>query len=164
MLEKVSKANYGVKYTARAYVLVEYADGTQAYVYSEFDEANHVRSMYDVASAAIVDNAAGYTDTQKTIIQKYIDGVIDLNGYLELQGRERNYTVSVSDIDANGDYLSPGFIDIHVHGGGNKSAMSESPEDIIAMAEAHLKYGTTSIVPTTLAAPIEQLKKVEADD
>ena len=31
-------------------------------------------------------------------------GVIDLNGYLELQGRERNYTVSVSDLDANGDY------------------------------------------------------------
>ena len=104
VLDKVSKSNYGVKYTARAYVLVEYADGTQAYVYGEFDEENHVRSMYDVASAAIVDTEADYTDTQKTIIQKYIDGVIDLNAYLELQGRERNYTVSISDIDANGDY------------------------------------------------------------
>ena len=38
--------------------------------------------------------------------------------------------------------------------------MSENYEDIIAMAEAHLKHGTTSIVPTTLAAPIDQLKKV----
>lgn len=63
-------------------------------------------------------------------------------------------------IDCGGLYLSPGFIDLHVHGGGNKSAMSESYEDIIAMAEAHLKFGTTSIVPTTLAAPVEQLKKV----
>ena len=63
-------------------------------------------------------------------------------------------------VDCEGLYLSPGFVDIHVHGGGNKSAMSENPDDIIAMAEAHLKYGTTSIVPTTLAAPIEQLKKV----
>ena len=62
--------------------------------------------------------------------------------------------------DCGGMYLSPGFIDAHVHGGGNKSAMSENPEDIIAMAEAHLKHGTTSIVPTTLAAPIDQLKKV----
>ena len=60
--------------------------------------------MYDVASAAIADEKAGYTDAQKTIIQKYIDGVIDLNSYLELQGRERNYTVSVSDVDANGYY------------------------------------------------------------
>lgn len=62
--------------------------------------------------------------------------------------------------DCKGFYLSPGFIDIHVHGGGGKSAMSENPDDIVKMAEAHLKYGTTSIVPTTLAAPIEQLKKV----
>lgn len=60
--------------------------------------------------------------------------------------------------DCKGLYLSPGFIDIHVHGGGNKSAMSENPADIIEMAEAHLKYGTTSIVPTTLTAPMKQLK------
>lgn len=63
-------------------------------------------------------------------------------------------------IDCQGDYLSPGFVDIHVHGGGGKSAMSEDYRDIIEMAEAHLKYGTTSIAPTTLAAPVEQLKKV----
>ncbi len=62
--------------------------------------------------------------------------------------------------DCEGLYLSPGFIDIHVHGGGQKSAMSENPEDIVKMAQAHLKYGTTSIVPTTLAAPISQLEKV----
>ncbi len=63
-------------------------------------------------------------------------------------------------VDCKGLHLAPGFIDIHVHGGGNKSAMSENPTDIIEMAEAHLKYGTTSIAPTTLAAPIGQLKKV----
>ncbi len=73
-----------------------------------------------------------------------------------------HYTENVDDnvIDANELYLSPGFIDIHVHGGGNKSAMSTNYNDIIEMAEAHLKYGTTSIVPTTLASPIEQLKNV----
>ena len=61
--------------------------------------------------------------------------------------------------DCKGLYLSPGFIDIHVHGGGNKSAMSTDYTDIVAMAEAHLKYGTTSIAPTTLAAPVSQLKE-----
>ena len=61
--------------------------------------------------------------------------------------------------DCKGLYLSPGFIDIHVHGGGNKSAMSTNYTDIVEMAEAHLKYGTTSIAPTTLAAPISQLKE-----
>ncbi len=62
-------------------------------------------------------------------------------------------------IDCKGLYLSAGFVDIHVHGGGNKSAMSKDFTDIVEMAEAHLKYGTTSIAPTTLAAPISQLKE-----
>ena len=72
------------------------------------------------------------------------------------------YDVTDSDtiIDAHSEYLSPGFIDLHVHGGGNKSAMSTNHQDIIDMAEAHLKHGTTSIVPTTLASPISQLKDV----
>ncbi len=71
------------------------------------------------------------------------------------------YEAKEADIvtDCGGLYLSPGFIDAHVHGGGNKSAMSENFKDIIEMAEAHLKSGTTSIVPTTLAAPVSQLKK-----
>ncbi len=73
-----------------------------------------------------------------------------------------NFEITDGDkvVDCEGLYLSPGFIDIHVHGGGQKSAMSENPEDIVEMAQAHLKYGTTSIVPTTLAAPISQLEKV----
>ncbi len=73
-----------------------------------------------------------------------------------------NFTPNDNDdvIDCKGFYLSPGFVDIHVHGGGNRSAMSEDYRHIIEMAQAHLKYGTTSIAPTTLAAPVEQLKKV----
>lgn len=62
-------------------------------------------------------------------------------------------------IDGNGQYLSPGFIDAHVHGGGGFSAMSKNKSDIIAMAEAHLKFGTTSIVPTTLASPLKKLSE-----
>ncbi len=62
-------------------------------------------------------------------------------------------------IDCKGKYLSPGFADIHVHGGGGYSAMG-STEDIIKMCTAHALRGTTSILPTTLAAPIEQLKNV----
>ena len=73
-----------------------------------------------------------------------------------------NYDTQATDTvtDCGGLYLAPGFIDAHVHGGGTKSAMSEDYTDIIKMAEAHLLHGTTSIVPTTLAAPIDQLKRV----
>ena len=60
-------------------------------------------------------------------------------------------------VDCGGLYLAPGFVDAHVHGGGGYSAMSSKPEDIIKMAKAHLAHGTTSIVPTTLAAPLSRL-------
>ena len=60
-------------------------------------------------------------------------------------------------IRAEGLYLSPGFVDIHVHGGGGFSAMSGQARDVIDMANAHALHGTTSILPTTLASPIPKL-------
>ena len=79
------------------------------------------------------------------------------NGKITEVGKAAREAENEEVIDGNGKYLSPGFIDLHVHGGGGYSAMG-SPEDIVKMATAHLNYGTTSILPTTLAAPIAQLK------
>ncbi len=62
-------------------------------------------------------------------------------------------------IDGGGKYLSAGFIDLHVHGGGGFSAMG-TKDDILNMAKSHAKYGTTSILPTALAAPLSQLSGV----
>ncbi|MBQ7689407.1 MAG: amidohydrolase family protein [Clostridia bacterium] len=61
-------------------------------------------------------------------------------------------------IDCCGMFLSPGFADIHVHGGGGHTAMG-TPEDIRNMCLAHAKHGVTSIVPTVLTAPIAQMRK-----
>lgn len=60
-------------------------------------------------------------------------------------------------IHGRGLYAAPGFIDIHVHGGGGYDTTDGVAQEIVAMAEAHAKYGTTSILPTTLAAPIPVL-------
>lgn len=65
-------------------------------------------------------------------------------------------------IDAAGSYLAPGFIDIHVHGGGGAGSMDGRPEDIVTMANAHAHFGTTTILPTTWAAPIsEQIAAID---
>lgn len=58
-------------------------------------------------------------------------------------------------IDAGGRTISPGFVDIHVHGGGGLGFMAEGPDGIGKICFAHSKYGTTSMVPTTMAAPID---------
>ena len=55
-------------------------------------------------------------------------------------------------IDCKGLYLSPGFIDIHTHGAGGHDFMDGTEEAIRAACKAHLKRGTTSIVPTTLTS------------
>lgn len=61
------------------------------------------------------------------------------------------------EIDAKGQYISPGFIDIHVHGGGGFDFMDGTEEAFLKIAELHAQYGTTSLVPTTLTAEKEDL-------
>ncbi len=57
-----------------------------------------------------------------------------------------------TEFDAGGQYVSPGFIDIHVHGGGGHDFMDGTEEAFLGIAELHARYGTTSMVPTTLTA------------
>jgi N-acetylglucosamine-6-phosphate deacetylase len=61
--------------------------------------------------------------------------------------------------DAKGKYISPGFVDIHVHGGGGGDATDGSKEAIYKMARAHAAGGTTSFLATTFTAGVEKLNK-----
>src|SRR5690606_20746512 len=61
------------------------------------------------------------------------------------------------EIDAQGKYVSPGFIDIHVHGGGGHDFMDGSEEAFLKIAETHARYGTTGLMPTTLTSELDEL-------
>ncbi len=60
------------------------------------------------------------------------------------------------EIDVQGKFLSPGFIDLHVHGGADCDFMDGNEEAVIAAANYHYQNGTTTICPTTLSASYEQ--------
>ncbi|MCE7044520.1 N-acetylglucosamine-6-phosphate deacetylase [Dyadobacter sp. CY312] len=66
-------------------------------------------------------------------------------------------TSDTVDIDAGGNYISPGFIDLHVHGGGGHDFMDGSVQAFLQIAETHARYGTTAMVPTTLTSEKEDL-------
>ena len=59
------------------------------------------------------------------------------------------------DINANELFLAPGFIDIHVHGGGGFDFMDESENAFLGVAATHARFGTTSMLATTLTADKE---------
>lgn len=52
-------------------------------------------------------------------------------------------------IDARGGFIAPGFIDIHVHGGGGADFMDGTPEAVRTVLATHARHGTTTLFATT---------------
>jgi len=93
--------------------------------------------------------------TPHTIIE---NGIILIAGKKIIAVSEKN--IEAEDaivIDAKGRYVSPGFIDIHVHGGGGHDFMDGSETAFLKIAELHARYGTTAMLPTTLTSSKEEL-------
>ena len=53
-------------------------------------------------------------------------------------------------IEGKDKFIVPGYIDIHVHGGGGSDVMDGDYEAINQIAIAHSHFGTTSFLPTTM--------------
>jgi N-acetylglucosamine-6-phosphate deacetylase len=58
-------------------------------------------------------------------------------------------------------YILPGFIDLHVHGGGGRDVM-DAGEAVHTMTRIHARHGTTSLLATTMTAPLEDLERALA--
>src|SRR5438270_894461 len=63
---------------------------------------------------------------------------------------------SLKMVDLAGGYLVPGFVDLHVHGGGGADFMDGSAAAFQTICQAHARHGTTSLLPTTTVARHEQ--------
>src|SRR5580693_4778749 len=63
-------------------------------------------------------------------------------------------------VDLEGNYLSPGFVDLHVHGAMGRDSMQATAKAFRAICDYHATGGTTSLLLTTATAPIKAIVRV----
>ncbi|BAJ30182.1 MULTISPECIES: N-acetylglucosamine-6-phosphate deacetylase [Kitasatospora] len=61
------------------------------------------------------------------------------------------------DLDLTGYTVVPGFVDLHVHGGGGASYASGIAEEALTAARAHLEHGTTTTMASTVTGEIDEV-------
>ena len=62
-------------------------------------------------------------------------------------------------VDVDGSYIMAGFVDLHVHGGGDSDFMDEDASAFPTIAKAHWAHGTTALCPTTMTCADSLLEK-----
>ena len=86
----------------------------------------------------------------------FVDGMLDLTD----KGRVDSVSgVAISEeaaMDSGRALILPGFIDLHVHGAGGADVM-EGGEAAARISEVHARHGTTSMLATTMTAPMVDL-------
>ncbi len=63
-------------------------------------------------------------------------------------------------IDAGGNYLAPGFIDLHVHGGGGDDFLSGGSRNLDRILKYLPRFGVTSLLPTIAASSSNQIREL----
>ena len=86
------------------------------------------------------------------------DGYVYLDGD-KITGISGKNSGADLELDYTGRYLAPGFIEMHTHGAGGFPFLTDDAKVVAEACEYHLKHGTTSILPTTLTAPIDVIEK-----
>ena len=59
--------------------------------------------------------------------------------------------------DLGGGYVLPGFVDLHMHGGGGAQVTTAEPEEIRRAVEFHRRHGTTRTLASLVTSPVDQM-------
>jgi N-acetylglucosamine-6-phosphate deacetylase len=84
---------------------------------------------------------------------------VDDGGRIAEVGPKQEAGTQSGDIDARGLLVLPGFIDMHVHGGGGADFMHGTVEAVQQVARTHARFGTTGLLATTITAGRENTDK-----
>ena len=79
--------------------------------------------------------------------------IVEKGRIKEIVNKEELSTATLTEaevIEGKDKFIVPGYIDMHVHGGGGSDVMDGDYEAINQIAIAHSHFGTTSFLPTTM--------------
>ena len=85
--------------------------------------------------------------------------VVVRDGRIEAVGVGLTPPVGARTFDLTGRTLAPGFIDIHVHGGGGFSLITEDPDEIRSYARWVVSRGVTGFLVTLVGAPLPHMQR-----
>ena len=91
-------------------------------------------------------------------IREGLDVIVHEGKITEL--REAGHVGKKDIVDLGGNYLAPGFVDLHVHGAKGRDTMEATAEAFRAICDYHASGGTTSLLLTTATAPTSAVVKV----
>ena len=88
-------------------------------------------------------------------IQDDLEVVVEEGKIAEVRPR-----TSADAVDLGGNYLAPGFVDLHIHGALGRDTMEASADAFRAICDYHASGGTTTLLLTTVTAPAEEIVDV----
>ena len=87
--------------------------------------------------------------------------IIEKGKIIAMTDKKEDLTIlkNVKIIEAQNKFIVPGYIDIHVHGGGGSDVMDGEYEAIKQVATTHSRFGTTAFLPTTMTMTKDKIIK-----
>ena len=111
-----------------------------------------MRSAFCIHNATVI---AGYARMDRSAVLVEGDSIADV--FSERRFAQKTFASDVELIDAGGAYLTPGFIDTHIHGIGGYGTEDLSADSILEMSKLLPAWGVTSFVPTIYPMPEEDM-------
>lgn len=91
----------------------------------------------------------GVLENKAVVFEKTIISIID----------EKDLDSNIESIDGDGNFLSPGFIDVHIHGCSGHDTMDDDDNSIFEISKNLVKTGVTSFLPTTMTMEFQHIEK-----
>ncbi|MGD8192511.1 N-acetylglucosamine-6-phosphate deacetylase [Brevibacillus ginsengisoli] len=88
--------------------------------------------------------------------------LVTSGGQIHYAGAESGYTLRGDEkvVDYSSYWISPGLIDIHVHGGVGFDVMDGTEEALVSISRGLASFGVTGFLPTTMTAPLSDIQQV----